>query len=120
MNTTFRQGDVLLLKVDSLPENTSAGETDQGRIVLAYGEATGHAHAISTEHAQIYVSGSERYIVTSAGAMLVHEEHATIALKPGVYRVVQQREYVPRLESAGEFIPMAMGTVPRPYRPVYD
>src|SRR5271156_264183 len=120
MNTSFRQGDVLLLKVDSLPDNAMAGESEEARIVLAYGEVTGHAHALSTEHARIYLSGDQRYIVTTAGATLVHEEHAPIALKPGVYRVVQQREFVPRLESGGQFIPMAMGTVPRPYRPVDD
>ncbi len=42
----IRQGDVLLVPVKSLPIGAKEIPLDKGRIVLAYGEVTGHAHAI--------------------------------------------------------------------------
>lgn len=44
---SIRQGDVLLKPVSALPSNCTAVPLDKGRIVLAYGEVTGHAHAIA-------------------------------------------------------------------------
>jgi hypothetical protein len=97
MNRHYRQGDVLLLKVEELPPEASAEELPEPhRIVLAYGEVTGHAHALSTTHAAIYQHEESRYLVAQPGATLVHEEHSSIVLEPGVYRVVRQREYSPR------------------------
>lgn len=46
-----RQGDVLLTPVSSLPAGCTEVPHDKGRIVLAYGEVTGHAHAIADYHA---------------------------------------------------------------------
>jgi hypothetical protein len=92
----YRQGDVLLVKADQLPDAAEALPLDDERIVLAWGELTGHAHAVAATAAQMYADGDVRYLkVHEAGANLVHEEHSTINLSPGVYRVVHQREYVP-------------------------
>jgi len=91
---TYRQGDVLLQKVLSIPDNALEQECDK-RVILQYGEVTGHAHAISTDFAQMFTARGQRYIAVRPGAQLVHEEHATIALPAGYYRVIQQREYVP-------------------------
>jgi len=41
-----RQGDVQLQPVSSLPSGCTEIPADGNRIVLAYGEVTGHAHAI--------------------------------------------------------------------------
>ena len=69
---------------------------DEGRIVLAYGEATGHAHAIADADAElIELETGERFLVTARGVSLRHEEHEAVELPPGSYRVVRQREYVP-------------------------
>ena len=69
---------------------------DEGRIVLAYGEATGHVHAIADADAElIELESGERFLVTERGVSLRHEEHEAIELLPGTYRVVRQREYVP-------------------------
>jgi len=92
---TYRQGDVLVQKIDKLPADARAVECEK-RIILQFGEVTGHAHAISTDTASFFTAKGERYVVTKpGGANLVHEEHGTIFLPEGVYRVVQQREYVP-------------------------
>ena len=92
----YRQGDVLVHRVASLPANAHPVANSDDRIVLAFGEVTGHAHAISTRFATMYVAQGERYLDVKAGAKLVHEEHATIELPEGIYKVVQQREYVPQ------------------------
>lgn len=92
----YRQGDVLLVRTDKLPSSAEKMTTGENRIVLAYGEVTGHAHAIALSQANLFIDGDTRYLkVTDSGADLVHEEHSTIHLEPGVYRVVQQREYIP-------------------------
>ncbi|MBX9939375.1 MAG: hypothetical protein K2Y32_08990 [Candidatus Obscuribacterales bacterium] len=91
---TYRQGDVLLQKVPALPENAIEKECEE-RVILQHGEVTGHAHAISTEYAKMYTAKGQRYIEVKPGARLVHEEHGTINLPEGYYRIIQQREYVP-------------------------
>ena len=90
-----RQGDVLLVPVDAIPEAAKPVARDHGRVVLAYGEATGHAHAISSAAATQLHDDIERYLRLTAAATLQHEEHAAIEIAPGSYRIVIQREYVP-------------------------
>ena len=92
----FRQGDVLLIPVAAIPPRAKAVEAEGGRIVLAYGEATGHAHAIAAPGARLFSEGTNRFLEVSAGgATLAHEEHAAIPLPAGAYRVILQREYSP-------------------------
>lgn len=95
MSKQFRQGDVLLVKVDGLPEGAVAQEVED-RIVLAYGEVTGHAHAVNMDSAVLYRSNGEDLLKVHKATALVHEEHSPIALDPGVYKVVRQREYTPQ------------------------
>lgn len=98
----FRQGDVLLVQVSALPQGAK-DTTPDDRIVLAYGEATGHAHAIHEPitkrapkgKARLWDAGAERFLQVVAQTALKHEEHSAITLPPGVYKVVQQREYSP-------------------------
>jgi hypothetical protein len=92
---TYRQGDVLVQKVDKMPENANPVKWE-GRVILQHGEVTGHCHAISTDYARMYTAKGQRYLeIYKPGAKLNHEEHGTIALPEGFYRVIQQREYVP-------------------------
>jgi hypothetical protein len=92
----LRQGDVLLVPVQNIPAAATPVQRDQGRIVLAYGEATGHAHAISEPGVEILEYERTHYLrVPKEGACLVHEEHGPIALAPGDYEVRIQREYTP-------------------------
>lgn len=92
----FRQGDVLLVRVDSVPADTVNERRRGKRLILADGEATGHAHAIESDTARLVTDrGGSRFLVLADTESLVHEEHATIVLEPGNYRVVRQREYVP-------------------------
>lgn len=54
----YRQGDVLLRRVEALPANVRPKQSDEERIVLAYGEVTGHAHAID---ATLEPDGSSKF-----------------------------------------------------------
>jgi len=95
MKKHYRQGDVLLLKIkDKLPAD-AIKQDNKKRVVLAYGEVTGHAHAVSTDYATMYTWNGARLLEVKEGGKLVHEEHSTIPLEPGLYEVRQQREYHP-------------------------
>jgi len=70
-------------------------------LVLARGEATGHAHRIETDgFAEAYSKDGNLFLrVVGSPAKVVHEEHRTIQLPPGTYRVWRQREYDPKCMS---------------------
>lgn len=95
---TYRQGDVLLKKVDhKIPSNAKNVDwKKEGRVILAYGEVTGHAHAIGLMFASMFATDAgKRFLDVKEGAQLTHEEHGTIIPVPGIYEVIQQREYTP-------------------------
>lgn len=113
----FRQGDVLIVPIsaDAVPAEARDGETATGTadrpLILALGEATGHAHAVRPDEGLCVLfqgpdENAPRYLHLPSGAKVVHEEHATIPLAAGWYRVVLQREYEP--------------TAPRSWRTVAD
>jgi hypothetical protein len=97
MTTQYRQGDVLLVRrQDRKLHDTAPVPRHHGRIILAEGEATGHAHAIDSPDATLLEGDEgERYLRVDAPCDLVHEEHAAIVLEPGLYRVIRQREWGP-------------------------
>lgn len=50
----YRQGDILLLRVEAIHEKATPVKTE-GPIILAEGEATGHHHAVhETEGVTLY------------------------------------------------------------------
>lgn len=95
-NKLQAQGDVLLRPVKVLPQGDrqSKARDVQGRIVLAYGEVTGHAHAIHDPGVVAMMIGSRTFLDVEKQARVVHEEHAALIIEPGMYEVIQQREYV--------------------------
>jgi hypothetical protein len=99
----LRQGDVLLIRVDAIPVEATPVARDDGAVVLAYGEVTGHRHAVHGRHAELLeltdAQVERRFLrIVDQEALLVHEEHDPIAVAPGCYRVVRQREYDPLLD----------------------
>jgi hypothetical protein len=93
----FRQGDVFVVSCDTPKEALTELKPDKGRVILAYGEVTGHAHALSPKHVKLYdVKGwVERLLVVTKATALMHEEHGRIELPPGNYKVRIQKEYHP-------------------------
>ncbi|SMF27698.1 hypothetical protein SAMN06265365_11049 [Tistlia consotensis] len=100
VSRSLRQGDVLLLPCDELPQGVRQEPPENGRIVLARGETSGHAHAMAGDRVCYFRDdGSGQAFVRVDGdapVALTHEEHAALPVLPGTYRVVQQREYLPR------------------------
>ena len=92
----FRHGD-LVLTTTTIPEQ--AHRTHKGRLVLAEGEVTGHAHVIDSPDAELWgTAGSDMLflrVLADAGVDLFHDEHDTLTIPPGDWRVTRQREYAP-------------------------
>lgn len=97
----YRQGDVLIERVDTIPAGcTKHPHSKQTPIILAHGEVTGHHHAVELEEpdaADWWKSADEgaQFLDLAAPAKVTHQEHATVVLPRGKYRVTRQREYSP-------------------------
>jgi hypothetical protein len=106
----FRQGDILIERVPSL-QTTTPREREKGRVILAHGEVTGHAHEIEKPKLASLHDVSEAMrllgdlgdagtmtqsgLIVSKDTAVIHQEHATIPLEAGEYIVRRQREYSP-------------------------
>jgi hypothetical protein len=95
----FRQGDVLIVPVKKLPEKLEKVKRENGRVILAHGEVTGHAHAIKDQRAALFrdpkLAAIFMHVSGDAPVALEHDEHDTIEVPPGNYQVIRQREYSP-------------------------
>ena len=91
----FRQGDVWIEEVKSVAANVTPVARENGLLVLAHGEVTGHMHAIAEMDAELFVEkDGTLYLRAPSGCTVTHQEHAPITLPAGkAYRVVRQREY---------------------------
>jgi hypothetical protein len=90
----IRQGDVLLIPVDKIPE----GMKTTKKVTLALGESTGHHHTIydgAVGYADDEDSLVEYLSVTNQVGALTHQEHDTIAVPNGNYLNVSQFQYTP-------------------------
>jgi hypothetical protein len=82
--------------VSKIPEGLKEVPLDKGRVILAYGEVTGHCHAVigDVEFLAADLEDLEqRFLRVENEAQLVHEEHRTITVAPGDYGVLRQREF---------------------------
>jgi hypothetical protein len=101
----IRQGDVSLVPTAMKPSKQSKRVLDAGRVILAYGEVTGHAHvmvpavvAIDNADPVAYSELFEepdgtRLLVVKQPSALVHDEHDRIDIGVGSYRVIRQVEW---------------------------
>lgn len=112
-----RQGDVAILRLSDLPKGArKERKRDGGRVILAYGEMTGHAHAIADKKvvhfdtddaveaanqllasigvdAQLSEHNAPSFLAVEEAATVKHDEHDPIALTPGNYIAIRQREW---------------------------
>ena len=89
MKQIYRQGDILLISIESLPENLK--EKDK---TIAEGETHGHSHKFTSEQVQVFEDDSgNQFVEIQQESKLIHEEHAELAISEGTYFVVQQREF---------------------------
>ena len=92
----YRQGDVLISPITSIPNGVEKQKNEK-LITLAYGEATGHHHSIvATEHTESFVDADGTlFLNLKKESNLTHQEHDTITLPKGKYKITIQREYSP-------------------------
>jgi hypothetical protein len=86
----YRQGDILLIERERIPEGAIRVYTD----VLVEGEVTGHKHRICGS-AQVYQLRDRLFVQVEQSAKLIHEEHEPLNIERGIYEVIREREYNP-------------------------
>lgn len=100
----IRHGDILIRpRTQPIPTDAVKVHRQKGRLILAEGEATGHAHTILDKGASLYelvtpgdaAEMRERFLHVGQEVALVHEEHHTLTIPPGDYDVIGQVEYEP-------------------------
>lgn len=92
----IRQGDILIERVDKLPKNLIRQKPENGRIILAHGEVTGHHHSLAADPADWWKdSEGNQYLTVNKFVPVEHQEHSVAPLETGFYRVLRQREYTP-------------------------
>lgn len=102
MVNAFRQGDVLIIKIDELPKRNLLKKVEpvSGRVILAEGEVTGHAHALESDGVALLELPQEGqtsriFMELTKDSTVNHEEHGKIDLTKGFYEIRRQREYQP-------------------------
>jgi hypothetical protein len=98
--TVYRQGDVIIKRVENIPASVKEVAPEHGLVILAHGEVTGHHHSLTpTQEAPCKLfqdeTGPRRYLDIPHPTVLRHQEHNPIELEAGTYEVVIQREYRP-------------------------
>lgn len=84
----------MLTKIETAPKGGTPIKPRNGRLVLADGEATGHAHTIdATEDAELIALGEKMLLKLGSQATLTHQEHKPIVLEPGLYEIGRVQEY---------------------------
>lgn len=92
MKRQYRQGDIFFVSTDCVPGKGKRQEDG----IIARGDVTGHVHRISDEaKAVLIIVSGVAYIRATEDTDIVHDEHHTITLPPGDYKVFRQREYTP-------------------------
>lgn len=107
MSLLYAQGDLLIERVGDIPvSGTPIDPGPDGVQVLAEGEVTGHRHAIY-DRVTMFRDDSLAHDIPNglyAGhirvdgpcARIQHDEHDTVTLPKGTYRVRRQRELEPK------------------------
>ncbi len=114
----YRQGDVFFIEMPKAEVEGRRIKREGGRLIIARGETTGHAHAVkdagvalleAAELSQVWEaalaeidfdiahvkSAPIRYLEAERPFQVVHEEHDAISFESGQVLIVHQREYAP-------------------------
>jgi hypothetical protein len=103
--TMAAQGDFIIIKVNSIPDNVEVINPEKGKIVVAHSE-TGHNHVMEAERVTAYkttgtkdVDLYEMFLSVSQDTPIEHQRsfdtHESIMVPAGNYIVKRQREYTP-------------------------
>jgi len=85
----LRHGDLQIIKINKIPENAVI---QKGRKTLAEGETTSHKHVIDV--GEIFeTKNGELYLSVEKLSKVSHEEHKTVEIPKGKYRIIIKRQY---------------------------
>lgn len=99
---SYRQGDVLLVAIENIPDSAKLTTEANAAVILAYGESTGHSHSIRAG-ATLFrpddmPAGPGGFLeVGATGAVLEHQEHGSVFLPKGLYKQAVQVEETPEV-----------------------
>jgi hypothetical protein len=102
----YRQGDVGMEQLAEVPEGLEF--VSKPSVVLAEGEVTGHYHLLDASSCkvggptdgtayplEIAEKDGTMFLRVAEPMPLKHQEHGTITVEPGIYKVIRQVEYTP-------------------------
>lgn len=91
-----RQGDVLVEETTmAVPVAAKRRARENGRVVLAHGEVTGHAHALADPGVALYDADDLALLEVDQLSEVRHDEHGAVTVTPGRHEVIRQSEYTP-------------------------
>lgn len=102
MNIHYRQGDILIIRIDKIPNGARPMKKRNGSLILAEGEIVGHCHEIKEPTAKGWLLGDAMYLdlKKKTETDVFHPDHNDPTknkipqiLKPGQYQVIRQVEY---------------------------
>lgn len=97
------QGDLLIRRIDVLPNDVRQIKPEVGKFILAHSE-TGHHHSILERPGVEYFGTDDPLVaylrvIDSVEVVLEHERqfdtHESLLIKGGTYEIRRQREYTP-------------------------
>lgn len=80
----------MLIPCDNIPDKAKLLKTK----TLALGEVTGHHHTIKGQ-ALVYEDKGQKYVHAQQNVILEHQEHKTIPIQEGKYKLVTEQEFNP-------------------------
>jgi len=89
LKMNIRHGDVEIIEVKEIPKEAILQE---GRKTIAEGETTSHKHVIDIGDL-FETKNGELYLDVKKLTEVSHEEHKTVAIPKGKYRVIIKRQY---------------------------
>lgn len=110
--TLYRQGDIMLQRIE--PEDAAVDydldegseiARENGKLVIALGEVTGHSHVVEMPAVKMIAAPNrndkqkqkelDRFLISEQPFAMTHDEHAAVHVPAGLYRIVRQQEYAP-------------------------
>ena len=93
----IRQGDVLIIPCGKIPTGAARVDPENGRLIVARGEATGHHHSFPHRRGVTLFrddgAGGGFYIKADISVALEHQEHSALMIEPGTHCVIIQRTF---------------------------
>ena len=91
-----RQGDIFFEPVKSIPDKP----TQLKHGIIARGEVSGHMHridprALQQQKAMLMIAAGIMYLRVKEEIEILHEEHNSIILPTGDWKITRQEEYTP-------------------------